>query len=76
MTMRDIEQNPYTPDELRVVDFLQTLAPDIGAGDDPIGFLLACYSRLTQERAMLRALAHDHRVSSELIGIRVRNTFQ
>jgi hypothetical protein len=71
---RDFDKHPYTPDERRVCEFLQTLAPDIGCGDDPIGFLLACYRMLADERRTLRELACDRRISPELIGIRVRNS--
>lgn len=42
--MRDLNHKPYTEDERRVCDFLQQLTPDIGCGDDPIGFLLASYA--------------------------------
>ena len=52
--MRDIEERPYTEDERRVCDFLQKLAPDIGCGDDPIGFLMASYTMLVQERKAQR----------------------
>lgn len=38
---RDIEIDPYSPDEQRVADWLMTVG--IGGGDDPIGFLLASY---------------------------------
>ncbi len=42
--MRDIEKRPYSADELRVCEYLQKLAPDIGCGDDPIGLLLASHA--------------------------------
>lgn len=43
---RDLDVAPYTADEQRVVDYLKELTPDIGAGDDPIGFLLASHAAL------------------------------
>jgi len=46
--MRDIEKNPYTPDEARVAKFLWEMTNGaVGAGDDPIGFLLSSYAYLT-----------------------------
>lgn len=47
---RDIVANPYRPDEQRVVDYLRSLMPDIGAGDDPIGFLIASHQALSELR--------------------------
>jgi hypothetical protein len=45
--MRDIEKNPYTPDEQRVVDYLVKITGgSIGGGDDPIGFLIASHANL------------------------------
>ncbi len=38
----------YDHQEQRVCDYLQTLMPDIGCGDDPIGFLIASHAMLTQ----------------------------
>lgn len=70
---RDFDARPYTADERRVCDFLVSIAPDIGCGGDPIGFLIACYQQLMVERRELRELAADRNVSAELIGIRVRN---
>lgn len=55
---RDFDTTPYTPDEIRVADWLIKRAPYIGAGDDPVGFLMASYefmsAQLTDAR---RALA-------------------
>lgn len=44
--MRDLDKNPYTPEEQRVAEYLVKLS-GIGAGSDPIGFLIAAhqYSR-------------------------------
>ena len=40
----------YSEDEQRVADYLCDLTPDIGAGDDPIGFLMASHAMLVYER--------------------------
>lgn len=43
--MRDIVKNPYSTDEQRVVDYLIKVTGGLaGAGDDPIGFLLASHA--------------------------------
>lgn len=47
---RDLDVSPYSKDELRVVTYLRQIAPDIGAGDDPIGFLMASHNALIGER--------------------------
>jgi|GEM_PF-5569791 len=46
---RDFDMQPYTPDEMRVVVYLQTVAPDVGAGDDPVGFILAAHNYLMRQ---------------------------
>lgn len=48
---RDLNEKPYTADEKRVVDYI-TLITDgaVGAGSDPIGFLLASHSYIQRER--------------------------
>ena len=44
---RDMDANPYSPDEQRVVDWLiKRTGGNVGAGPDPIGFLLASYELL------------------------------
>jgi hypothetical protein len=49
-TERDFEAKPYSPDEARVAEYLFELTQgNVGAGDDPIGFLIASHR-------MLRAL--------------------
>jgi len=50
---RNMETNPYSPDEARVAKFLVELF-DGDAGDDPIGFLMASYSYLSHERQQSR----------------------
>lgn len=47
---RDFESTPYTDEEMRVVNYLRFMCPDIGAGDDPIGFLLASHGALVRDR--------------------------
>lgn len=47
---RDPDMDPYRPDERRVVEYLLEIAPDIGAGDDPIGFLIASHRVLSARR--------------------------
>lgn len=43
-TERDFEAKPYTPDEARVAEYLFELTNgNVGAGDDPIGFLIASH---------------------------------
>lgn len=51
---RNLDTHPYTADEKRVGALLDELAPDIGWGDDPIGFLIASYRMLAQQRRELR----------------------
>jgi hypothetical protein len=51
---RNFDTHPYTLDELRVVAWIQKRAPDIGGGDDPIGFLLSSYELLHMEFTGLR----------------------
>ena len=44
---RDLDKNPYTPDEERVCEYLQKLTKNqIGCGDDPIGFLISSHAAL------------------------------
>lgn len=50
---RDIDANPYSKDEMRVAKWFVERC-DIGGGDDPIGFLLASYETLLNERERLR----------------------
>mgnify|MGYP001603933974 CR=1 FL=1 len=52
--MRDIETNPYDAQEQRVCDYLQKLAPDIGCGNDPVGFLIASHAALTTDNKRYR----------------------
>jgi len=52
--MRDLETMPYSPAEQRVAGYLTSICPDIGAGDDPIGFLMASHA---QQRADMAEVA-------------------
>lgn len=52
----------YTADEQKVVDYLLEIMPEIGAGDDPIAFLIASHGslyhtikELKRENAQLKA---------------------
>lgn len=58
MTERNIVTQPYSADEQRVAIWLRERIPDIGAGDDPIGFVLASYEHLhLQQQQTKGALA-------------------
>lgn len=52
--MRDIDKEPYSPDEVRVAKFFFDLGT--GGGDDPIGFLIASHQVLAEERRQLKDL--------------------
>lgn len=53
---RDCE-TPYSPDEQRVADWLVTrMNNQIGAGTDPIGFVLASYEMIHSELKKAQAL--------------------
>lgn len=54
MTERDFDANPYSPDEQRVADWLHARAPQVGSGDDPIGFVLASYNLIMRQRNAAR----------------------
>jgi len=44
MSPRDFDQNPYTPCEKRVCAYLQEIMPEIGCGEDPVGFLISSHA--------------------------------
>lgn len=45
---RDIEANPYSVQEQRVADYITELTGGaIGAGDDPVGFLIGSHAMLS-----------------------------
>ena len=53
--MTDSERTePYSKDEQRVIDWLRSKVPDIGAGEDPIGFLMASYDLIQFDKKYLR----------------------
>lgn len=57
---RDFDTNPYTPGEQRVADYLDDLMEGHGAGDDPIGFLIASHASLILRLAGIPAArCHD-----------------
>ena len=60
--MRDFDKFPYSKDEQRVVDYLAEIIPDVGAGDDPILFLIASHASL---RSFLKEIDEKVRVLSE-----------
>jgi hypothetical protein len=47
--MRDMEKNPYSADEKRVAEYVVKLT-GVGAGNDPIGFLMASHAALVEDR--------------------------
>jgi hypothetical protein len=48
---RDFEANPYSEQENRVVDYLIGLTDGhVGAGDDPIGFLISSHGYIVQQQ--------------------------
>jgi hypothetical protein len=51
---RDIDLRPYTPDENRVAEYIVELT-GIGAGDDPIGFLMASHQELGRRMKKMRS---------------------
>lgn len=55
--MTEERTSPYSPDEQRVADWLVARTQgQVGAGDDPIGFVLASYEHIHEELAQARAL--------------------
>lgn len=55
-TERDFATHPYSPDEERVAAWLRNRIPDVGTGDDPIGFVLASYELLHMEKVRLEGI--------------------
>lgn len=51
-TTRDLDQNPYSPDEARVAEYFAERG--IGGGDDPIGSLMASHSYAIDQRNRIR----------------------
>jgi hypothetical protein len=55
--LRKFARGPYDYQERRVVEHLMELVPDIGAGMDPVGFLIASHGGLSYRSRMLRERA-------------------
>ena len=55
--MRDIEKNPYSPDEQRIARFF--VDKGLGGGDDPIGFIMSSYDYLVVQRNDLQKQVYD-----------------
>lgn len=48
---RDLHEKPYTPDEKRVADYITGLTDGaVGAGSDPITFLIASHGYIVSQR--------------------------
>lgn len=48
---RDFDKKPYSPEEQRAAEYLcQLTGGTVGAGDDPIGFLIASHSYTMREK--------------------------
>lgn len=63
---RDLDARPYSADEERVGTFLSELAPDIGWGNDPIGFLIASYRVLAAQRLESRPSTSGQEISEAI----------
>jgi hypothetical protein len=50
--MRDIDKQPYSPDEARIAEFFAVRG--VGGGDDPVGSILAGYAFLIEQRNALQ----------------------
>jgi len=51
--MRDLDENPYSPDEARIAKFF--FDKGTGGGDDPIGALIASHEYMAVERNAYRS---------------------
>lgn len=56
---RDLDVNPYSADERRVVEWMHNRTHDIGGGDDPVGFLLASYEMIWDQLQEARSYLRD-----------------
>lgn len=53
--MRDLDRDPYSTDEQRVADYLVEITGGlVGAGNDPIGFLIASHRMMVEERRLIK----------------------
>ncbi len=49
--MRNLDANPYTADEKRVVAYIVRISEgNVGGGDDPIGWLMASHEMMAADR--------------------------
>jgi hypothetical protein len=51
---RDFDKDPYDKHEKQVCEYLTLIAPDIGCGTDPVGFLIASHNELRRQLQQLR----------------------
>ena len=51
---RDFEANPYTPHEMRVAEYIVDNL-GIGAGDDPVEFLIASHRALIAQISLMNS---------------------
>lgn len=65
--MRDLDEKPYSPEEMKIATYLTELT-GIGGGHDPIGFLLASHFELVRQREHLQAKYPEifHEIAFEL----------
>ena len=52
--LRDLDQEPYSPEEAAATEYLVHLT-GVGGGDDPVGFLIASHRDLVRQRTVLKA---------------------
>lgn len=55
----------YQENEKRVCDYLQEIMPEIGCGDDPIGYLIASHSMLRKRRQEIAGEAAERATTAE-----------
>ncbi|MBY0258795.1 DUF2829 domain-containing protein [Methylobacterium sp.] len=68
---RDLDANPYRPDEQRAADALLRQLPDVGTGDDPLGFLVASWEQFVVDRKATRGLTFGQAIEQLKAGARV-----
>lgn len=62
--MRDLDQQPYSADEQRVVAYL--VERGLGGGDNPIGFILASHAYLVVHNHVLKDALKEVRATVPL----------
>lgn len=55
----------YNKEQKKVCEYLQLIAPDIGCGDDPVGFLLASHAELGRRMKIYRAALTSAHIPAE-----------